>query len=328
MAPDVPPGACRIGVIGGQYPPARARRGENSQSWNHLSRACVGDDDCVRVALTRDAAEFARLAGGMLEQRIERNLLATVLSNTLQGGYSEAQPLFARGIDEDEQTRFVAMRTPPWPMLASELDREEASGLIDTWLEIDPDLPGVGGVPTTSRAIAAAWSDATGGLTRCHMREAMHVLEQVEDPPRPASGRLRLAHGSDRAMLIEWMRDFTVEAGLPGAELVPRMVDGRMARESLLVWDHLGPVSMLGITQPVARVVRIGPVYTPPQYRRNGYASSAVAAVSRRALARGASRCMLFTDLSNPTSNKIYAEVGYRRIADWEEYAFEVTRPS
>ncbi len=93
----------------------------------------------------------------------------------------------------------------------------------------------------------------------------------------------------------------------------------------MLVWDHLGPVSMLGITQPVARVVRIGPVYTPLQYRRNGYAGSAVAAVSRRALAGGASRCMLFTDLANPTSNKIYAEVGYRRIADWEEYAFDLS---
>jgi predicted GNAT family acetyltransferase len=33
---------------------------------------------------------------------------------------------------------------------------------------------------------------------------------------------------------------------------------------------------------------------------------------------------MLFTDLENPTSNKIYAEVGYRRIADWEEHAFQV----
>ena len=166
---------------------------------------------------------------------------------------------------------------------------------------------------------------ATGGATRCQMREAMHVLEEVQDPPRPASGRLRLAQPADRGVLIEWMRAFTLEAGLSGFELAPRMVDGRMARESLLVWDHLGPVSMLGITQPVARVVRIGPVYTPLQYRRNGYAGSAVAAVSRRALARGASRCMLFTDLANPTSNKIYAEVGYRRIADWEEYAFDLS---
>ncbi len=279
----------------------------------------------MRFALTRDAEEFARLAGGMLEQRVERNLLATVLSNTLQGGYSDAQPLFARGIDEDGQTRFAAMRTPPWPLLASELDPEAAPELIAAWLEVDPELPGVGGVPTTSRAIAAAWSEATGGLTRCQMREAMHVLEQVEDPPRPASGRLRLAQSGDRALLVEWMQDFTVEAGLHGVELAPRIVDGRIARESLLIWDHLGPVSMLGITQPVARVVRIGPVYTPPQYRRNGYAGSAVAAVSRRVLAHGASRCMLFTDLSNPTSNKIYAEVGYRRIADWEEHSFEIS---
>jgi len=33
---------------------------------------------------------------------------------------------------------------------------------------------------------------------------------------------------------------------------------------------------------------------------------------------------MLFTDLANATSNKIYAEVGYRRIGDWEEHAFEL----
>ena len=32
---------------------------------------------------------------------------------------------------------------------------------------------------------------------------------------------------------------------------------------------------------------------------------------------------MLFTDLDNPTSNKIYAEVGYRRTDDWEEIALE-----
>jgi hypothetical protein len=40
------------------------------------------------------------------------------------------------------------------------------------------------------------------------------------------------------------------------------------------------------------------------------------------ALAAGARQCMLFTDLANPTSNQIYAAVGYRRCGDWEEYAF------
>lgn len=31
---------------------------------------------------------------------------------------------------------------------------------------------------------------------------------------------------------------------------------------------------------------------------------------------------MLFTDKANPTSNKIYAAVGFEPISDWEEHAF------
>jgi predicted GNAT family acetyltransferase len=31
---------------------------------------------------------------------------------------------------------------------------------------------------------------------------------------------------------------------------------------------------------------------------------------------------MLYTDLANPTSNKIYADVGYRRFGEWEEMEF------
>jgi predicted GNAT family acetyltransferase len=105
------------------------------------------------------------------------------------------------------------------------------------------------------------------------------------------------------------------------------MVDARLRHEGLLVWDDGRPVSMIGIAPEVSGVVRIGPVYTPPEQRRRGYAGSAVAAASRRALAAGASRCMLFTDLANPTSNKIYAEVGYVRTGDWEEIALEPVAP-
>ncbi len=154
------------------------------------------------------------------------------------------------------------------------------------------------------------------------MREAMHVLEEVRDPPRPAAGTLRVATSEDRTLLVGWMRDFAVEAGLTGADLAASLVDGRLARGSLFVWEDGGAASMLGIEQAVAGVVRVGPVYTPPERRRRGYAGSAVAAASRRALAGGAHACMLFTDLANPTSNKIYAEVGYRRTGSWEEHAF------
>ena len=55
-------------------------------------------------------------------------------------------------------------------------------------------------------------------------------------------------------------------------------------------------------------------MYTPPEHRGHGYASSAVAFLSRHALAHGAEACTLFTDLANATSNRIYERIGYRRI--------------
>ena len=90
----------------------------------------------------------------------------------------------------------------------------------------------------------------------------------------------------------------------------------------------MGPVSLVGLNHAVAGVVRIGPVFTPREHRRRGYAGTAVAAVSRLALSGGARTCILSTDLANPTSNKVYAEVGFSRVADWEELTFEVAMTS
>ncbi len=69
-----------------------------------------------------------------------------------------------------------------------------------------------------------------------------------------------------------------------------------------------------------AGVAPVGPVYTPPEHRRRGYASAGVAAVSRLALDGGADHCMLSTDLANPTSNSIYQALGYRPAFDAPEY--------
>jgi predicted GNAT family acetyltransferase len=277
----------------------------------------------MRFVMTRDPQAFAARVTTFLEQRIERNVLATVLLNILDGRHSRA--LFVYGLDADDQVSFAGLRTPPWFLLASEIDGEDAGELMRTWLDADPDVPGVDGVTASARAIAAAWAEQTGGTTERRMHEAMHWLEHVQDPPHASAGELRQADHAERPLLVEWMRAFNLEAGITGADQAEAMVDARLDHGRLLVWEDGRPVSMLGVTPAVAGVVRIGPVYTPPEFRRRGYAGNAVAAASRRALATDARRCMLFTDLTNPTSNKIYAEVGYRRSGDWEEHVF--TRP-
>jgi predicted GNAT family acetyltransferase len=276
----------------------------------------------MRLVLTRDADEFARAAESLLESRAENNVLATVLMNVREGYLPATEPLFALGLDEHERTRFAALRTPPWPLLASELPAGDASKLVARWLEADPELPGVNAPSATARAVADAWSEQTGGVTRSRMRQALHVLTEVSDPPRPASGHLRLPGQEEHPLLVTWLEQFIADTGIHGAGQAEQMLTTYLARGSLRVWDDSEPVSMVVTNPPVAGAVRVSMVYTPPEHRRRGYAGTAVASLSRQLLSAGADRCLLFTDLANATSNKIYAEVGYRRVAEWEEREF------
>jgi predicted GNAT family acetyltransferase len=156
------------------------------------------------------------------------------------------------------------------------------------------------------------------------MRQAMHVLDEVQPPARPAPGTLRPAHQHERDLVVEWMRAFSEEAGLQeGQAQAEQVADRKLAHGRLFIWEDGAPVSMAGTGPCISGIARIAPVYTPHEHRNRGYATNLVAALSRQALAEGATCCTLITDLANPTSNKIYAEVGYRRIADWEEHAFE-----
>jgi predicted GNAT family acetyltransferase len=69
--------------------------------------------------------------------------------------------------------------------------------------------------------------------------------------------------------------------------------------------------------------VRIGPVYTPPDLRGRGYASALTAELSAELLAGGRDYCFLYTDLANPTSNRIYQAIGYEFVCESAEYAFD-----
>src|SRR5438093_1092376 len=91
----------------------------------------------------------------------------------------------------------------------------------------------------------------------------------------------------------------------------------------LRLWEDGVVVSMAGASGPTPNGIRVGAVYTPPDKRRRGYASALVAALSQEQLDTGKKFCFLYTDLANPTSNKIYQDVGYEPVCDIDEYIFE-----
>lgn len=278
----------------------------------------------MRLAVSRAVADLPPQLDAFLEARVERNVQASLLVHARAGRLQGDAPLFAWALADGGEIAFFAMRTPPWPMLVSELDRAAADALVELWMEHDPAPPGVNGTPQAARAVAAAWERRSGGRTSCHMREAIHVLHEVVGPSRPPAGKLRRATQNERDLLVAWERAFDGEAGVfaGAAHQAEQIVNRRLDSGAQFVWDDSQPVSTVSLSPRIAGTVRIGPVYTPPEHRRRGYASAAVARASRDALATGARQCMLFTDLANATSNKIYAAVGFRRVGDWEELEF------
>jgi predicted GNAT family acetyltransferase len=278
----------------------------------------------MQLTLTRDAELFAAKAGRLLSERAERNVMATVLTQARSGRFAAAgTPLFAYALDENDEVCAAALRTPPWPLLASGFEKAGAAALLGEWLREDDELPGVSGEPELARSIASTWAQLTGGSSHLRMRMAMHALTEVTDPPRPARGHLRLANDTEQDLMIAWERAFTLEAGRGTSDEAERTIATRLSTGAQHVWENIDPVCALTLSPTIGETARIGPVYTPPEHRQHGYASSAVAELSRHALRCAATRVMLYTDLTNPTSNKIYATVGFQRFSDWEEHSFK-----
>ena len=72
--------------------------------------------------------------------------------------------------------------------------------------------------------------------------------------------------------------------------------------------------------------MRVGPVYTPPEDRGHGWASALVAEGTQWLLDEGREWVCLYTDLSNPTSNRIYQAIGYEPVLDFDQYEFVADR--
>jgi predicted GNAT family acetyltransferase len=90
------------------------------------------------------------------------------------------------------------------------------------------------------------------------------------------------------------------------------------------LWEDGGEVvSLSGWGGPTPNGIRIGPVYTPPELRGRGYATSLVAELSQALLDAGRRFCFLYTDLANPTSNAIYERIGYVRVCEAAMVAFQ-----
>ncbi|HEY7123311.1 MAG TPA: GNAT family N-acetyltransferase [Ktedonobacterales bacterium] len=226
------------------------------------------------------------------------------------------------------QVNGVVLQIPPRNLLLTVMEAGTARQFARALFADRIQLPGIMGPLQTAEAFAEAWCAASGMRTEISMRERVFALNEVI-PPRPPSGHFRWAQAEDRETVIDWGMAEEREA-LHVAEPDRAQFEGwadRMIQHSerrgLGFWEDGGQgVSFAAYGNPTPHGIRIAPVYTPPEVRGRGYASACVAALSQCLLDSGRQQCYLYTDLANPTSNKIYQAIGYRPVGDAIEMQF------
>ena len=195
--------------------------------------------------------------------------------------------------------------------------------LTDYFLKEVIAVPGVVGPKSMAQQFANLWKNKTGKSVRLKMSQRIYACERVLAPVY-SRGRLRPAIESDEALLVEWSAEFCRDAGIEDEiEYQKARIPNEIARQSLYVWDNDQVVSMAIVLRETARGICVSLVYTPPHLRKQGYATSCVAALTQRMLDSGKRFCCLYTDLTNPTSNAIYQKIGYEPVCDSEDLVFE-----
>lgn len=290
----------------------------------------------MEVQLTTDPLAFLAVAGPYLSaDPVTCSVVATAAQRAAAEDAAGVEPppgrprWFASVLDAGRVVG-AAMRTAPfapYPAFCLPMPDAGARALAAAVLARGEVVPAVNGALPATEVLAAELAAHTGGTVRTAMRTRLHELCRPV-PARPVPGVLRPAGPEDLDLCRAWFaafeseahgeRDGTAGAGGPAGpdrEELRRRIGAGL----LLLHEVDGEVVHLtGFNEPAFGVARVGPVYTPPEHRGLGYASAAVGEVSRRILAAGNRPC-LFTDVANPTSNRIYVALGYQPVVDMAE---------
>jgi predicted GNAT family acetyltransferase len=246
------------------------------------------------------------------------------MSKGLVGGEANSanQPYMVV-VEQDRSIIATAIQTPPRNLILAKPSNSQAIKLIAE--DLTPNsklLPGVIASKAEAKTFVDTWHNLTGQLSKLNVAMRVHQLNQVQRITN-ATGQIRLAKESDRHLLTDWTQAFTQEA-LKSTETrsdSELWVERKLQKQSLYVWQDRETVSMATYGGTTPNGIRVNGVYTPPEHRGRGYATSCVAGISQKLLNQY-KYCFLFTDLANPASNYIYRKIGYLPMEDISNYSF------
>jgi len=219
----------------------------------------------------------------------------------------------------------VAVQAPAGMPLQLTAMSPAAARAVAAAIPGDLSLPAVVGEAGTAAAFAGMSSELRSERVRVSTAQRLYRLVELS-PPVDIPGTLRQARQEDRDLLTAWMREFVAETDAPTPATPDELLARFLAADSLYVWEDGGVVSMARATPGTAGVSRIGFVFTPSELRGRGYAAACVRALSQHLRDAVGLDCVLYTELANPISNRLYRRLGYCAVAEVLGYEFTASQ--
>ena len=286
----------------------------------------------IEIITHNHASELISRSGTYLERHESENNLPIGLVYRLSESphyYGSKSPLLL-SILEQEKVVGVAIMTPPRRIILSRIDTEvrvAISHLVQHLRGTHTRTPGVVGPSVEAQAFSDCWVEGAFGVSaRVVMRLRVFEARKVTDISL-SPGKLRLARMDDHPLMAKWIAKFSEEIREPvDLDNAKSHAERSIKGQELYIWDNGAPVCIAKEARPTRNGTTINTVYTPPEHRNKGYATSCVWSLTQKMLTDRYSFCSLYTDLSNPTSNSIYAKIGYVPIGDALAVDFQSNR--
>lgn len=259
----------------------------------------------------KDVNEFLKESQEFRYAEIIRTNLISSVANSVASGARAYEGYFWWVIKDEDSVVGVAIRTLPFGYVFSPMPREAVKTLLLSIAKEDSEASGFSGpkevIYEVEKLMNKKVIEDEG--------ELIYTLDHLIEPS--VSGNIRVAKDNDFELMHSWMLEFSNETkvALFNMENVLRTNTEKGLLYLLEVKGEV--VSLGGFHKPIEilgkKIGRVGPIYTPKQFRKNGYASQVTAFLSKLILNQGAI-ATLYTQANNQTSNKIYQEIGYRLV--------------
>ncbi|MDS9473070.1 GNAT family N-acetyltransferase [Sporosarcina pasteurii] len=274
----------------------------------------------MKFTLYNDANEFSDKVLPVIAHKDDVfSLFLGVLESIKNGAYEKP---FMATIEHEGKVIALFQMTPPHPVNMIYLDESHLDAcmelLIKTAIEENIKFSSIISMKSWAKRFAEKWKNETGLEEQLLMDQGLYRLDAVNEQLKDSLGKWRLAVEKDCELIQNWYHLFEQDTSMPmsHATIVKERVQKFVKAREVFLWEDEGKVvSMMKKSRPTKNGITVSMVFTPKEERRKGYARTLVAAVSKELL-KEYNFCMLYTDLLNPTSNKIYQEIGYRKIAD------------